>query len=134
MTQGQVIVFDESLPIDERVDAVLSSTTIPFVFPPIQNLADMYLVDGGMFNTVSVGDPIERCREEVESDRDIIIDVLLCYTQVYEVPEWDHHKTRWMTAFDFYRRRKVISNYYFYKEDFLRMTRGYHDVQFRLVI
>ena len=134
MTQGQVIVFDETLPIEERVDAVLSSTTIPFVFPPIQDLTDLYLVDGGIFNTVSVGDPIERCREEVESDRDIIIDVLLCYTQVKEVPEWDNRKTRWMTAFDLYRRRKVISNYYFYKEDFLRMTRGYHDVQFRLVI
>ena len=94
----------------------------------------LYLVDGGIFNTVSIGDPIERCREEVESDQDIIVDIILCYTAVNEVPEWQIADTRFMTALDFYRRRKVISNYYFYKEDFLRMTRGYHDVKFRLAI
>ena len=47
-----------------------------------------------MFNTVSIGDPIERCREEVKSDKDIIIDILLCYTAVTEIPEWNISETR----------------------------------------
>lgn len=33
-----------------------------------------------------------------------------------------------------YGRRKSINHFYYYEEDFLRMTRGYHDVQFRLLV
>jgi len=33
-----------------------------------------------------------------------------------------------------YGRRKAINHFYYYEEDFLRMTRGYHDVNFRLLI
>ena len=42
-------------------------------------MGERSLIDGSIFTAVSIGDPIERCREEVE-DKDIIIDVLLCYT------------------------------------------------------
>ena len=91
------------------------------------------LVDGSLFSTVSVGDPIERCREEVD-DSDIIIDVILCYESMYDVKPWDAFQTRFKTAFDYYRRRKEIHHFYYYEEDFLRMTRGYHDVDFRLLI
>lgn len=79
LTSGQTIFFDETMPLTrERVDGILSSTAVPFAFPPV-HLQGMTLVDGSLFSTVSIGDPIERCREEVDDDKDIIVDVFLCY-------------------------------------------------------
>lgn len=118
---------------EERVDGIISSTAISFAFPP-EFIDDMMLVDGSLFSTVSVGDPIERCRQEVDSDKDIIVDVLLCYEEQYDFGDWNTDDVRWKTAIDMYKRRKAISHYYYYEEDILRMTRGYHDVQFRMVI
>ena len=34
----------------------------------------------------------------------------------------------------FYKRRKEISDYYLYTEEYLRMIRGYSDVNIRLVV
>ena len=92
------------------------------------------LVDGSLHTTVAIGEPIERCREEGYKDEDIIIDILMCYTGVYDVESWDLEGTRWMNAFDFYQRRKSITHYYFYKEDMVRMFRGYKDIDFRLTV
>ena len=117
---------------EERVDGIISSTAISFAFPP-EEIDDMLLVDGSLFSTVSVGDPIERCRQEVDKDEDIIIDVILCYETLYDVDPWEQHNLRWKTAIDMYGRRKSIHHFYYYEEDFLRMTRGYHDVEFRLL-
>lgn len=60
MNTGQVIVFDETTPMEIRNKAVLSSASIPFVFPPVE-LDGMQLVDGGTFQNIAVGDPIKRC-------------------------------------------------------------------------
>jgi predicted acylesterase/phospholipase RssA len=78
---GQVIYFDETMSIEDRLNAVLSSAAIPFAFPPV-TLDDLTMVDGSVFSTVSLGDPIERCREEGTKDEDIIIDVILCYEDI----------------------------------------------------
>ena len=72
----------------------------------------MMLVDGSTYSNLSVGDPIQRCREEVENDSDIIIDVILCYATPIEVSNWEMKQTRWKTAIDFYNRRKEIHNYH----------------------
>lgn len=94
----------------------------------------MELVDGGMFSNVSIGDPIERCREEGYNDEDIIIDILLCYEAPWVMEEWDSEKLIWENAYDFYERRKEISRFYYYTGEIQRLYRGYHDVNFRLVI
>ena len=78
LNKAQPLIVDETLTMEERVELILSSASIPFAFPPHQ-IDDMFLVDGGTFSNVAIGDPIERCREEGYADRDIIIDVLLCY-------------------------------------------------------
>ena len=73
-------MFDETLTDEERVEAIVSSTSIPFAFPPV-NMDEHTLIDGSIFTAVSIGDPIERCREEVERDEDIIMDILLCFNK-----------------------------------------------------
>ena len=128
-----MVIFDESMPIEERARSVISSTSIPFAFEPVI-IDDMELVDGSMYSNLSIGDPIERCREEVDNDSDIIIDVVLCYSKPIVLHDWDTDKTRWKTALDYYNRRKEIQNYHRHQSDVLRMMRGFPDVHFRLMI
>ena len=87
LNSGQTIIFDESMSFEERLDCILSSTTVPLVFPTIK-LDDTVLVDGSLFSTISIGDPIERCRQEVASDVDIIVDVITCYAEHLEIDPW----------------------------------------------
>jgi len=127
------MLFDESLSNEERLDAIISSAAVPFAFPP-ETIDERMLVDGSLFSTISIGDPISRCREEVDSDKDIIVDTIMCYTSQFNIKDWHIHDTRWMNAYDYYSRRKEIFHYYYYKEDLIRMTRGYPDVDFRLIV
>jgi predicted acylesterase/phospholipase RssA len=75
MNTGQVVVFDEETQMEIRSKALMS---IPFVFAPVE-IDGMQLIDGGTFQNVAVGDPIERCKnEEGVRDEDIIVDIILC--------------------------------------------------------
>jgi predicted acylesterase/phospholipase RssA len=58
----------------------MSSAAIPAFFPPVE-IDNMRLVDGGVFQAIEINDPIERCRDEVENDSDIIIDMILCFEE-----------------------------------------------------
>ena len=48
LNTGQVVIFDETVPMEIRNDAIRSSASIPAVFPPVK-IDDMHLVDGGNF-------------------------------------------------------------------------------------
>lgn len=114
-----------------RVEAIISSTSIPFFFPP-REVEDMLLVDGGIFANLSLGDPIERCREEGYADEDIIVDAILCYGSIQHIDEWEiGENMRWKNAGNFYSRRKDITSTAMNTEDYQRLIRGYHNVDFR---
>jgi len=103
-------------------------------FDPVEK-DDMILVDGFLYSNLSIGDPIERCREEVADDADIIIDVILCYSSPVKIKSWDDKsQSRWKTALDFYQRRKEIRKYWKTSEELQRMMRGFPDVHFRLIV
>ena len=100
--------------INERVDAIIASTSIPLVFPPV-DIEKWSFTDGSIYSTVSIGDMISRCREDgVASDADIILDLVLCYQDHYDTKTIDREQARWMNALDYYKRRKTISYDYFY--------------------
>lgn len=82
---------------EERVEAILSSASLPFMLPPVE-LDGKVLVDGGLFTDLDLGDPIQRCREEEGSDVDIIVDLVLCYGDHKHIPELELEDTRWMNA------------------------------------
>ncbi len=128
------MLFDESLSKEDRIEALIASTSLPLVFPP-EDIEQWSLTDGSVFSTVSLGDLIERCREEgVASDEDIIIDMLLCYEDVYDMPEINRSKAGWMNALDFYNRRKAISLKQFYLDDVLRVLKGFSKVTLRHIV
>ena len=45
---GKIVIFDETIPEDQKVDALFSSASIPGIFPPTE-LDQFQLVDGGTF-------------------------------------------------------------------------------------
>ena len=106
------MVFDESASPEERMIGVKASTASPLFFPPV-DLQGMSLVDGGVYATVSLGDVIHRCQEDGFDDADIVIDILLCYQDDYDIAERTTAEISWMTAFDFYKRRKEINRFYY---------------------
>lgn len=133
LNTAQPLILDETMSNEERIELIIASASIPFAFQP-REIEDMFLVDGGMFSNVAIGDPIERCREEGFADEDIIVDVLLCYESPWVMDEWDSENLQWQTAWDFYQRRHAISKFYFNTEEVQRLYRGYDGINFRLVI
>ena len=59
---GEVVVFDESVREEERVDAVVASASIPGVFPAI-DVGGKVLVDGGLYTDLDMNEAVLKCRE-----------------------------------------------------------------------
>lgn len=55
----------------------LASASVPFVFPN-QHIDGRILMDGGTIWNVNLEAAIQRCREIVDRDEDIILDVAIC--------------------------------------------------------
>lgn len=81
------MVFDENTPRDVIGKAIQASGSLPAVFPPV-NLDGMTLVDGGVFTNLDLGDAINRCKEMVDNDEDIIVDMILIFSEPEKIQEW----------------------------------------------
>ena len=55
----------------------LASSSVPFVFPN-QHIDGRILMDGGTVWNSNLEGAVERCREIVNRDEDIIMDVIIC--------------------------------------------------------
>ena len=55
----------------------LASSSVPFVFPN-QHIDGRILMDGGTVWNSNLEGAVERCREIVNKDEDIIMDVIIC--------------------------------------------------------
>ena len=60
--------------------------------------------------------------------------MVLCFADNLKIDEWSRKDTRWMTAYDMYKRRVDFSDYYYIKEDVFRVMRGFPNVNFRLIV
>ena len=61
-------------------------------FKPTDTIGGYQLVDGGTFSDLNLQDAIEKCREIVDDDSDIIVDVIMCQTDpvvMEEYKSWD---------------------------------------------
>lgn len=91
INSGRVMFFDETTPFDLRPMGLLGSASVPVVFPPVdtQVRGETYtMIDGGTFANIQIGEAVDRCREQVFSDADIILDVLLCGYKTFIDP-WE---------------------------------------------
>ena len=53
----------------------------------------MSLVDGGLFTNVDLGDAVQRCRELVDREEDIIVDMVLIFDGPEELEQWSYEET-----------------------------------------
>lgn len=67
----------ESEGIEDFITLIIGSASMPIVFPP-QHYKEHMLVDGGTMINLDIAGAIERCREIVDNEEDIIIDIILC--------------------------------------------------------
>lgn len=62
LNTGEIVIFDETTPTDQTKYAILSSASIPVIFPVVY-LDHKVLVDGGVFTNLDVSEGIIKCRE-----------------------------------------------------------------------
>ena len=71
-------MFDETIPEENFIKSLVGSASLaPWL--ALTSLDDMWLVDGGLFASLDLNYPIDRCREEGIKDEDIIVDAVLCF-------------------------------------------------------
>ena len=64
--------------IDDFSHSVVASASIPVIFPPHKHFPGKVHIDGGTAYGVDLVSAVARCREIVDDDSKIILDVVLC--------------------------------------------------------
>lgn len=120
----------DTLP-DDYVQAAIASSSIPAVFEHVQR-DGRTLIDGGMLWNVDIPSAVRRCKEIVDDDTDIIIDIVSCFGQPPILPPTEDLDR--YTALGHYRRSLEIKSFY---EMVNRVESGkflYPKVNFRYII
>lgn len=74
---GNYILFDEKTPTADLPLTAVSSASIPFVFPH-REYNGMVLADGSTAWNSNLVSAVDKCRELVDDDANIILDVIIC--------------------------------------------------------
>ena len=79
MSTGKAFEFNNNnIDFEDLPHAALASSSIPFVFAPHQWEGVGLFMDGGTVVNENVDSAIHRCRDLVDDDSKIIIDILIC--------------------------------------------------------
>jgi predicted acylesterase/phospholipase RssA len=75
---GNYHIFNET--IKDPARAILSSSSIPFIFPNQvwKDPEEIVCMDGGTVYNTNIVSAVQRCRETVDDDSEIIIDIVVC--------------------------------------------------------
>ena len=90
MNDGSVQSFDENMDPKLQGESVAASASIPVAFQPTSSIGNLQLVDGGTFSDLNLQDAITKCREVVDNDEDIIVDVIMCQTDPLKMKHFNH--------------------------------------------
>lgn len=104
---GQYVTFDETIPFADVPMSIVSSSSIPFLFPPATFRGHL-LMDGGTVWNTNMVSAVEKCRKMGFKDDDILLDILLLNQP--ELSQADRKKN--MTTISNYFRRREIKDYY----------------------
>ena len=83
---------------------VLATGSVPIIFEP-QIHEKQTLVDGGVFSNLDMSEAIVKCKEKGFEEKDIIIDIILCFDKAMRVPKWSMHDAKYKNAYDYYERQ-----------------------------
>lgn len=126
---GTYITFDENLTAEELAIVMKSSGAVPVVFPYV-NFRNYTFMDGGVINCLNIGAAINACRDLVESDKDIYVDVVLDdYTAALPLVNADDD-----TAFSILSRAYSIMAYYNSISLLTEAEQEFPNINFRYVV
>jgi len=101
VNSGAYNLWTESKPM-ELVLAALASSALPFIFPHQKDGNGGVYMDGGTVWNTNIISAIQRCKETVDDDSQIEIDIVTCQKE-NKVSDWDE-------------RGNTINNYLRYQE------------------
>jgi len=110
-------------------ESAMASSSIPGFLPPIKR-NNYQLVDGGVIWNIDIDSAVRRCKEVVNDEKDIIIDMILCGN--YQMKTVDDLAN--FTAMEHYKRAKEISDFYHGMDDYNSSIVQHPDVSFRYII
>ena len=77
---GDYEVYEaQKLTEEELVNAVLSSSAVPVIFPAIKFMNDDLYADGGVRHGIDIIHGISKCKENGYEEKDILVDAVLCF-------------------------------------------------------
>jgi len=135
-SSGAYHIFNETSA--EPIKSVVSSASIPFVFPhqiwapnTYDNPTDKNLVcmDGGTVYNTNLVSAVERCRETADQDEDITLDIVIC-DQNPDIGSWEDQDN----AMSNFLRFKEIRDYYDGLSDIYKFKQAYPKVNFRYFV
>lgn len=129
---GTVYRFDESLDPKLQGESVAASASIPVAFYPTSTIGDLQLVDGGTFTDLNLQDAIDRCREDVGKDEDIIVDIVMCNSDPVTID--DYQTAPFFRPYHIYQRQKDFQEYYTTMNDIMQVTKANPNVSYRYVV
>ena len=126
VNSGDYKVFYENS--TDPVKAIVSSASIPFTFP--QQVWDdgVVCMDGGTVWNTNLVSAIERCKEIVDDESEITLDIVMCSRQ--SLPEWDDKDS----TMNNYMRFKDIKQYNDNMDDIFEFKKAYPSVNFRHLV
>lgn len=86
------------------------------------------MVDGMVLSDLDMSEAITQCQDKGFEDKDIIVDVILCFKHEFKWDDWSLADSKFKNAYDLYQRKEYFRNFYNYYEDVTRVVRGYPNV------
>jgi len=125
---GAYVVWNETLAREEQYRAFMSSALIPGVFEP-DHWGDYVLMDGGTVWNTNLVTAVQRCREQVDDDSEITVDIIVCgYPNLDQNWEFQNH------AINNWLRYKDISDYHKDTRDVAEFMQAFPNVNFRYFV
>ena len=118
----------QTMPTDYVMSAI-ASASIPFAFPHVVR-GDRVLIDGGSIWNLDISSAVRRCREIVDKDEDIIIDLYLCSgSSIDEVSDVNKY-----SVLENFMRGREIKSFYLNDDEIEKTKILYPKVNFRYTI
>mmetsp|Transcript_25061 Transcript_25061/g.27792 ORF Transcript_25061/g.27792 Transcript_25061/m.27792 type:complete len:358 (-) Transcript_25061:39-1112(-) len=114
---------------DDYIETAFASSSIPAVFPHITR-GEYELVDGGVIWNIDIASAVRRCKEVVDDEKDIIVDMVLCGN--HRVKEVDDLR-KYSTMQHLLRGHEIYS-FYNGMNDYNSSMALFPDVDFRYLI
>lgn len=115
---------------EDLIESALASSALPGIFSQV-NRGNRTLIDGGVIWNLDLSSTIRRCKEIVENEEDIIVDIILCGNKNKINTKEDLHK---LSAIDHMLRSIEIKDYYSSINNYKSTMKLHPKVQFRHLI